>query len=115
MWLFTTQGFYSVVEDREDSNRVLVRARAKEDLEALKRQIPDLQIQETLGPDHDYGWRAFVTRDQWCEAVAQLAGEIDYDNFKNAVADRQGHDRADLYMPVWNSRAGSRTRPGATP
>src|SRR4051794_33248161 len=101
MWLFTTQGFYSVVEDREDSDRVLLRSRAKQDLEALKEQIPKLQIQETLEPAHDYGWRAFVTRDQWCEAVAQLAGAIDYDYFKNAVAAEQGQEHADLYMPVW--------------
>src|SRR4051794_33024703 len=58
MWVLTTQGFYSVVEDRDDENRVLVRARAREDLEALKRQIPDLQIYETPPPDHDYGFRA---------------------------------------------------------
>jgi hypothetical protein len=102
MWLFTTQGFYSVVEDRDDADRVLVRARAREDLEALKRQIPDLEIHETPPPAHDYGYRAFVTKDQWREAAARLAGEIDYDNFKNAVHDRQGRDREHLYHEVWH-------------
>ena len=101
MWLLTTQGFYSVVEDREDANRVLVRARAREDLEALKRQIPDLQIQETLDADHDYGWRDCVTRDQWVEATAELAGETDYPNFKSAVDARQGAERERLYSRVW--------------
>ena len=101
MWLLTTQGFYSVVEDRDDSDRLLVRGRAEEDLKALKQQIPDTEIHETLGPDHDYGWRAFVTRDQWVEAVARLAGGIDYDNFKNAVAVRQGSDRGRRYSRIW--------------
>src|SRR5581483_2773487 len=96
MWLFTTQGFYSVVEDRADSDRLLIRARAQEDLEALKQQIPDLQIQETR-QGHEYRWRALVTRDQWVEAVAQLAGEIDYDNFKDTVAERQSQERKRLY------------------
>jgi hypothetical protein len=31
MWLLTTQGFYSVVEDREDPHRILVRACALQD------------------------------------------------------------------------------------
>lgn len=53
MWLFTTQGFYSVVADRDDETRVLVRARAEEDLKAHEQQIPDIEIHETLGPDHD--------------------------------------------------------------
>ncbi len=42
-------------------------------------------------------------RNQWCEAAAQLAGEIDYENFKNAVSDRQGSERAHLYHEVWHT------------
>src|SRR5262249_21064498 len=97
----TTQGFYSAVQDLDDPNRILVRARAPKDLEALREQIPDLQTQDTSDAEHDYGWRAFVTRDQWTEAVARLAGEIDYGNFKNAVHEQQGPERAHIYMRVW--------------
>lgn len=42
MWLFTTQGFYSAVAHRSDPSRAIVRARAREDLEALRHQIPSL-------------------------------------------------------------------------
>ena len=35
MWLITTQGFYSAVEHREDPERLIVRARTREDIEAL--------------------------------------------------------------------------------
>ncbi len=31
-----------------------------------------------------------------------IAGEIDYRNFKNAVAGRQGEARADVYARVWS-------------
>ncbi|MGA8218220.1 MAG: hypothetical protein WB771_06610 [Solirubrobacterales bacterium] len=44
-----------------------------------------------------------MTRDQWREAAAQLAGEIDYDNFKNAVYDRQGSEREHVYHEVWET------------
>jgi hypothetical protein len=99
MWLLTTQGFYSVVQHREDANFLLVRARVRSDLAALTRLIPNLEIFET--PDADYRWRATVTRMQWQVALTALGGEIDYDNFKGAVAERQGHGRADVYGHVW--------------
>ena len=99
MWLFTTQGFYSVVAHRRDPDKLLVRGRAREDLEALREQIPELRI--FSDESADYRWRAVVTRAEWVAALAQLATEIDYDNFKSAVAERQGHERSRLYGHVW--------------
>ncbi len=101
MWLLTTQGFYSVVADRDDDRHVLVRTRTRADLEALSRQIPDLEIEET--PDADYRWRARVFAFEWVAVAAQLAHEVDYPNFKNAVAERQGVRRASLYSSVWDT------------
>ena len=99
MWLTTTQGFYSVVRHRQDPEKLIVRGRAREDLEALQAQIPGLRI--FSDKNADYRWRAVVTEAEWVAAVAQLAGVIDYDNFKSAVAERQGHDRARVYGRVW--------------
>ncbi len=99
MWLLTTQGFYSVVEDRGSPDHVLVRARAREDLEALQVQVPDLSIWEDSAAD--YRFRARLSRVEWIQAVAQMAAAVDYDNFKNAVRDRQGSARAQLYSTVW--------------
>ena len=99
MWLFTTQGFYSVVAHRRDSDRLLVRARAREDLEALREQIPGLRI--TSDREADYRWRTVVSRAEWVAAVAILAASIDYDNFKAAVAERQGAERHRVYQRVW--------------
>jgi D-Tyr-tRNAtyr deacylase len=99
MWLFTTQGFYSVVAHRRAPDKLIVRSRAREDLEALREQIPNLRV--FSDQTADYRWRAVVTRAEWVAAVAQLATDIDYDNFKNAVAGRQGADRERLYERVW--------------
>jgi len=100
VWLLTTQGFYSVVADRGDQRRVVVRARTRGDLEALRRQIADLEVEET--PDADYRWRARVFDFEWVAAAAQLAHEVDYPNFKESVAERQGPRRASLYSSVWD-------------
>jgi len=100
VWLITAQGFYSVVADRDDPNRVLIRARAERDLQALGRQIPDLVVLET--PGGDYAWRAYVSREDWERAAAELASEVDYPNFKQAVAARQGAERAHVYLEIWS-------------
>ncbi|MFN8150301.1 MAG: hypothetical protein U0R24_04125 [Solirubrobacterales bacterium] len=42
MWLFTTQGFYSVVAHRDDPETLIVRGRTREDIEALREQILDI-------------------------------------------------------------------------
>ncbi len=99
MWLVTTQGFYSVVAHREDPDTLIVRARSREDLEALRDQVPDLEPFED--PSADYRHRAYVTRAEWLAAVAQLTCDVDYDNFKSAVAERQGRERAGVYGAVW--------------
>ena len=99
MWLVTTQGFYSVVAHRTRPEHLLVRARAREDLEALRLQIPSIELNED--PSADYRWRAEVHREDWRRALIQLVDRIDYDNFKDAVARRHGMKREAVYHRVW--------------
>ena len=99
MWVTTTQGFYSVVAHRDEPDKLLVRARTREDIEALREQIPALEPFED--PEADYRHRAVVSRAEWVAALAQLVADLDYDNFKNAVAERQGAERAAIYGVVW--------------
>lgn len=104
MWLLTTQGFYSVVAHRDDPEALIVRARTSEDIEALREQIADIDPFEDGGAD--YRHRAFVSRAEWLAAVAQLAAEIDYDNFKSEVAREQDYERARVYGHVWGELLG---------
>ena len=75
MWIFTTAGFYSVVAHRTRHGHVIVRARTREDLEALGSRIRGLKIDEN--PSADYRWRAEVKTSDWQNALASLAGAID--------------------------------------
>lgn len=100
MWLFTTRGFYSAVQHRKDPNKILVRARNEEDI----RQLRDLIDVEPFRLDRsDYEWRVECTVGEWAAAVAQMATEVDYDNFKSAISRRQGHARSHVYMKVWGA------------
>ena len=104
MWiLHPNVGFLSVVEKPWDRERgtLTIRARVRGDLERLKAYLPDMSdIIES--EDSDYRYRAVADRKTVSEAMAKLAADIDYDNFKNEVASRQGYARASVYGDVWH-------------
>ncbi len=97
MWVITTQGFYSAVAHRDEPDTVIVRARTRDDIEALRRQIPGIEPFEDATAD--YRHRAVVGRAEWVAAVAQLASAIDYDNFKDEVAERPGPGKGLALQP----------------
>lgn len=99
MWLMTPVGFVSVVAHRTKPRHLLIRCRCKEDLLNLRPYVGrfDLQYDEYA----DYPWRAVVRRKAWERALTKLARDIDYPNFKNEVAKRQGYERSALYSRVW--------------
>jgi hypothetical protein len=100
MWLFTTRGFYSVVQDKEDSRKLVVRARLHGDLEKLREIAPKLSDTFQL-PRRDYRFRAFISRKDFAAVLPKLLAELDYTNFKDEVWAKQGSERADLYHDVW--------------
>lgn len=101
MWVFTRYGFLSAVCARQgdgkhgqpvDPDRIMVRARDRQHLEAFKKRFPALlgrcDIQEFSGTD--YAFRIFVGKPAWSQVLSGLAEETDYDNFKSEVARHQG-------------------------
>jgi len=101
MWIFTKYGFFSIVCARQgsgehgqpvDPQRMMVRARVRQHLEALQRRFPELlgacDIREF--PATDYAFRMFVPKAVWSQVLAGLAEEMDYDNFKSEVTRYQG-------------------------
>lgn len=100
MWLFTPTGFLSIVADREHHGNLLVRARARADIEAFV--VATGAPAPTERPDRDYRWRTSVPAQVVATYVAGQVAAIDYENFKNAVAERHGHDRAHRYAEVWS-------------
>jgi len=113
MWLFTKYGFYSAVCARQgtgklgapvDPERVMVRARTRAHLEALKERFQDLATCEIKAfAGSDYAYRLFVEKSTWATIVAALTSEMDYDNFKSEVG-RRRNDRAyeEALHAVWD-------------
>jgi hypothetical protein len=91
------------VAHRDQPDRLLVRARVRSDLEALAQVVHSrgkIRIYST--PNADYPFRCIVKREAFGRTIASVAERIQYDNFKNSVAERQGHDRAHVYLGVWD-------------
>lgn len=93
MWIHMNDAFLSVVAHRTDERMLLVRARVAGDIE---RVFPGVAVGET--PDADYRFRTLLPREVVAGAVAAAVGCIDYDNFKNSVAD---DDRHAAYSDCW--------------
>lgn len=102
MWIMTTRGFFSAVEKYEDraEGMLTVRARDRRDLNNLKDLLPDAKPYREKRFS-DYPWRIRVHREDWSFAVATMAEEISYSNFKDEVKLVQGAKRASVYGRVW--------------
>ncbi len=105
MWLYSICGFFSVVQKPGETD-LTIRSRVRADLERLgKLYIPSMSaIVENDGSD--YRFRAKATHAAFADAAYHIAQDIDYSNFKDAVAEEQGIERANIYAKVWSASLG---------
>jgi hypothetical protein len=97
MWIFLSDSFLSIVRYDSNVSMLLVRGRAKHDIERI---FPGANVQET--PSADYRFRAVLTREEVAKAISQRIMDISYGNFKDSVHE---HVRHDAYMKCWSVMA----------
>lgn len=104
MWLITPFGFFSIVRKPSDIRKdtLTVRARIASDLDELRNlHLPELgPTAKSAGTDYRY--RAVAPRAAVARAMRQTVEVLDYSNFKDAVAERQGQARSAVYHDVWS-------------
>lgn len=113
MWIMTTRGFFSAVQDRGNKNRVMVRARNRADLENFVKYVARFRCASTYTPSAeeiienqgtDYPCRVFVSKAIWAQFVGDMSLGIDYTNFKNRIAEIPGQrDKVHYYHEVWGA------------
>lgn len=101
MWLMTQHGFLSVVEDRGNSERVMVRSRDRQSLEHFAKSLgfDDARIIE-LGFG-DYRYRVFCSKPAFAGYAAETALNIDYTNYKSRLQRSRGTRWHDVAMSIW--------------
>lgn len=117
MWIATTTGFYSMVQSPDDPVVLIVRARVREDLERLKKHLPEMSAIRST-PNRDYQFRALAKKSDVAVAIGKAVLEIGYPNYKAAAGARLGMARARLLGEVWRvllGLAGLREPAGLNP
>lgn len=93
MWVYFSDAMFSVVSSPGDTNTLVVRARAKAD---LQHYFPHEVIQTHGGTD--YAYRIKVSKALFGHVLIDYLMSIDYTNFKNTV---KGRVRAKWYTVTW--------------
>jgi hypothetical protein len=102
MWIFTKEGFFSVVQDDYcAADELMVRARWRKDLVRLADRLG--LKKKILAINHaDYQYRMKVRRLVWADYCCQAALGVDYSNVKGTIA--QGDKkRSRAYMDAWGA------------
>jgi hypothetical protein len=97
MWIFTTEGFISVVE-KPGETELTVRARDERSLATLSAAA-GVSVIET--PMADYPFRIIVSREVLSAWLVEHVDGLDYSNFKSAVGRSRGWDYSHALSAVW--------------
>jgi len=93
MWIYLTEGSFSIVAHRDKPDHLLVRSRQPT---AINRAFPNAK--QYYIQDADYPYRADIRRSDVAEFLTQRLELMSYDNFKNTVDD---YDYSRLLNKVW--------------
>lgn len=105
MWIMTTGGFVSAVQDYTEPDVIKVRARDRKSLEPLLEAISVSGSGTTpeiiVGEGTDYPYRVIISRADFGVWLAAEATRLDYTNFKDALKSSRGYAWADAASKIW--------------
>ena len=87
MWICLNNAFLSVVEDRETSNELLIRARRQVDINVVAGLLENGEYRIEHTPKNDYQFRIRADKSEFKLLMNIMIDNIDYGNFKNSVDD----------------------------
>lgn len=113
MWVFTTGGFVSAVEHRDNPELLMVRARDRQSLDSMLDAIELAGHAEgvehetgevTMAAPSDYPWRVVVPKSTFAVwAQHEILNGITYENFKDAADEERGDPYHKCLMGVWTA------------
>ena len=108
MWIFSRDGYFSIVAHRTKPGLLLVRARHPNHIGAL---LPNAEL--TYLPSADYPFRTVARRSDVHEAMTTYLLNLDYDNFKASIDNDEYHDVClNVWHAMWNYGEQDRSQGG---
>ena len=98
MWLFSSEGFISVVAHTEKPDTLLVRARDEGSLLSLQGATGATL---THTPIADYPYRIEVLREAYAAWVLEEISRLTYTNYKSHMVQTRGHQFTEALHQVW--------------
>ena len=105
MWIFNQDGFFSVVQHRDDPEMLMIKARNRAHLERVAAWtranfMPNLEIVEL--EESDYIVRANISKIRWAQYLTQRTMELDYDSVKEPIMERTDPELGHAMFDVWD-------------
>ena len=97
MWIVLNNAFFSIVQNANNGEELLVRARVKGDIEKI---FPKADVFEDNYADYKY--RSFIDRENVASTIKEKALNINYGNFKSSVS-KSDYERSSAYADVWSA------------
>lgn len=108
MWIFSTAGFFSIIEDSDDPSRVEVRSRAKISLlfmiDTLAQLDPLEDHPKVTRSGGDYPYCISIKKSQLADWARQEIMEyVNYDDFAERMLHERGPQYRDVLLECWAS------------
>jgi hypothetical protein len=109
MWVFSKEGFFSIVCKECDKNEVLVRTRSEEDLLRMFHKLND-RPNIIKKKDGDYKFRTILKKETWVKYLSGCVFDLDYKKVKENIilqddkARRVAYNAVRLTMYNWLGR-----------
>ena len=97
MWVVLNNAFFSIVQNENNEEELLVRARVKGDIEKI---FPKANVFEDNYADYKY--RSFMNRENVASTIKEKVLNINYGNFKSSVS-KSDYERSSAYAGVWSA------------
>lgn len=101
-WIFTKEGFFSLVQHRDDPDVLMVRARVESDLYDLAKFV-DVSPKVIETKSGDYRWRMDFKREVLANALYASVMDIDYTTSVKTALDKGEPKRHSAMMGVWTA------------
>ncbi len=102
MWIFTQEGFFSVVCKECSENEVLIRTKCKEDLIKMfhKLNVKPRIINKKEG---NYKFRTILKKERWVKYLRCCVFDLNYKKVKNNIVSKDDKERKIAYNSVWST------------